>query len=62
MALDNTKQTTSMQPRNVNKAVLNKLRELNGGKARNNSELVTWWLNEMTPLVLNDKRWLSATF
>jgi hypothetical protein len=52
MALDNTKKTTSMQPRNVNKAVLNKLRELNGGKARNNSELVTWWLNEMTPKLI----------
>jgi hypothetical protein len=55
MALDNTKKTTSFIPKGVNKSALEMIRkvaEKNGVTPRNNAELVTWWINEMTPTIL----------
>jgi hypothetical protein len=59
MALDNTKKTTSFIARGVNKKTLLAIRRLAEQKElviRNNADLVTWWINEMTPKVLNDVR------
>jgi hypothetical protein len=54
MALDNTKKTTSFIPKGVNKSALETIRkvaEKHGVTPRNNAELVTWWINEMTPKI-----------
>jgi hypothetical protein len=57
MALDNTKKTTSFIPKGVNKSALETIRkvaEKHGITPRNNAELVTWWINEMTPKLLKE--------